>query len=310
MAFSDLLHTKSIDIIGLPSDLGANRRGSNMGPASLRIAELVPKLKGLGYAVNDLGDIDVPIRDALSAADQEKKRLAPLGRICADLAEVTYNSLSNGHKSLAIGGDHTLAAGSVSGVSRYFRDQGKKLGIIWADAHADMNSPQTSETGNIHGMPLCALLGNGYPELTNIGGDFTKLRPEHTFLIGIRSVDPAEIGNLKESGIRYYTMRDIDERGMPAIMDEVIAVLAKECDGIHVSFDIDGVDPIFAPGVSTPVHGGFNFREAHLLLERTAETGKLCSMDLVELNPYTDHGHQTAEFAVDIALSAFGSSIL
>lgn len=302
--------TKAIDIIGLPSDLGANRRGSNMGPASLRIAGLVPKLEGLGYAVTDLGDVDVPIRESLSAADQDKKRLAPLGRICADLAEVTYQSLKKGHKCLAIGGDHTLAAGSVSGVSRYFHEAGKKLGLIWIDAHADMNSPQTSETGNIHGMPLCALLGNGYPELTTIGGDFPKLKPEHTFLVGIRSVDPAEVGNLKESGIRYYTMRDIDERGMPAIMDEIIAVLEKECDGIHVSFDIDGVDPNFAPGVSTPVPGGLNFRESHLALERAAETGKLCSMDLVELNPYTDHGHKTAIFGVDIALSAFGSSII
>lgn len=301
----------TIDIIGVPSDLGANMRGSCMGPAALRIAGLSRKLTKVGgHKVSDLGDISVPIRDSLTEQQQEKKRLLPLQNICTDLCDKTYNSLKEGNSPLIIGGDHSLAIGSISGISKYYREQNKRLGVVWVDAHSDINTPESSETGNIHGMPVSALLGKGYKELSAIGGDFAKLQPENIVLVGIRSIDSVEAKILEESGVLYFTMRDIDEKGMTKIMDEALLHLEKSSDVIHVSFDIDGVDPHYAPGVSTPVTGGISFRESHLLLERVSETGKLCSMDLVELNPYTDQQAKTAQFSVDLVLSAFGKSII
>lgn len=299
-----------IDIIGVPTDLGANIRGACMGPAALRVAELSKKLESIGHKVQDLGDIPVPIRDALTEEQKKNKRLKPLTDICEDLCVQVEKSLDSGNTPLVLGGDHTLAIGSVSGVSRHYKKQGKKLGVIWVDAHSDVNNPESSDTGNLHGMPLGCLFGVGYDCLTNIGGDFKKVVPNNTVLIGIRCIDKKEAEILKESGIRYYTMRDLDEKGMAKIMDESIEHLKKEVDVIHVSFDIDAIDPHYAPGVSTPVTGGISFREAHLLLERVAETGKLCSMDLVELNPFRDQGAITANFSVDLVLSAFGKSIV
>ncbi|NRA64684.1 MAG: arginase [Pseudobacteriovorax sp.] len=301
---------KKIEIIGVPSDLGANMRGANMGPAALRIADLKEKVEIQGYEVIDSGDLHVPVRDSLDPKIQDEKFLQPLVKICDELATRTYQSVKENRFPLVIGGDHSIAIGSISGVANHFRDHDQSIGVIWVDAHADINTPDSSPSGNIHGMPLATLLGNGHPELTRIGGEGAKINPKNVALIGIRTIDDHEKMQLKESGIHYYTMRDIDEKGMFHIMQEAIKHVSEGTSGIHVSFDIDGIDPRYAPGVSTPVSGGITFREAHLILEMAYESGKMSSLDFVELNPYTDVGAQSANLTVDLILSALGKSIV
>ena len=301
---------KIVDIIGVPSDLGANIRGANMGPAALRIAGLVDKVKVITSGVVDHGDIAVPVRDSLSAKVKEDKYLEPITNICANLSEKIYDSKSRGNIPLMIGGDHSLAIGSISGVAKHYKQSNEDIGVIWVDAHGDINTPASSESGNIHGMPLATLLGDGHPDLLNIGYAGQKLKPENVTLIAIRDIDTVEKEMLKKSGINFYTMRDIDERGMFSIMGEAIEKTTAKTAGIHLSFDIDAIDPVFAPGVSTPVPGGLSFREAHLLLEMIAESGKLTSLDFVELNPFTDQGPTSAYLTVDLILSALGKSIV
>ncbi len=299
---------KTIEIIGVPSDLGANLRGANMGPASLRIANLKTKIEQQGYTVTDLGDLHVPIRESLPETVQRNHFLEPIADLCSSLATITEGILDRSHIPLTIGGDHSVAIGSISGVIRHFHKRDEHIGLIWVDAHADVNTPHTSPTGNVHGMPLAVLMGQGHDVLTSISPQ--KLRPENTVLIGIRNIDDEEKRVLRESGIRYFSMRDIDEKGMFAVMREAIAFASKGTAGIHVSFDIDGIDPRYAPGVSTPVSGGLTLREAHLCLEMLSETQKLTSMDFVELNPFTDVGAQSANVTVDFILSALGKSIV
>ncbi len=301
---------KTVDIIGVPSDLGANIRGSNMGPAALRIAGLVDKVKAITSEVVDHGDIAVPVRDSLSDAIKETKFLEPITKICTELSEKIYESAKSGHVPLMIGGDHSLAMGSISGVAKHYNEQNQDIGVIWVDAHGDINTPSSSESGNIHGMPLATLLGDGHPDLLNLAYNGAKLKPENVTLIGIRDIDAVEKELLKKSGVNYYTMRDIDERGMFSIMSEAIEKTTANTAGVHLSFDIDSIDPVFAPGVSTPVPGGLSFREAHLLLEMLAESGKLTSLDFVELNPFTDQGPTSAYLTVDLILSALGKSIV
>lgn len=301
---------QTIDIIGVPSDLGANMRGSDMGPAALRIAELKRKIEIQGYKVNDLGNIDVPVRDALPKEIHDEKFLSPLSKICSDLCEKTYESVKQGHFPLTIGGDHSIAVGSISGVAKHFREKNEKIGLVWIDAHADINTPDSSPSGNIHGMPLATILGSGHPSLVEIGGPGAKVSPANVALIGIRTIDDHEKAELKRSGIHYYSMRDVDERRMYPIMKEAIEFVSEGTSGIHVSFDIDGIDPQYTPGVSTPVSGGLTFRESHLLLEMLYETNKMCSLDFVELNPFTDVGAQSANVTVDLILSALGKSIV
>lgn len=301
----------TVEIFGAPLDLGANIRGANIGPSAIRIAGLKQKLSVLGYQVIDHGDVAVPVRESLSAAEEAAKYIGTVTDVCATLYETTMEALGRGHFPLVVGGDHSLAIGTVSGVSEFYHLQdGAKIGMIWIDAHADLNTPQTSPSGNIHGMPLAVLLGQGFDQLKHIGGNRRKVDPKNVALIGIRTLDHEEKETVRKSGVCYYTMREIDERGMAAVMKDAIAVATNGTAAVHLSFDIDAIDPLYAPGVSTPVTGGLSYREAHLALEMIADTRKLCSAEFVEINPITDQDHKTALLAVELAQSALGKSIV
>lgn len=302
--------TKAVQIIGVPLDLGANMRGANMGPSAIRIADLHQKIGVLGYQVSDLGDIPVPIRDTLPAESHRARFLREIQNVCHDLQQRVYQSLSDDKLPIILGGDHSIALGTISGTSRFHKERKEKVGLIWVDAHADMNTPASSPSGNVHGMPLSIILGNGHPALVDIGYAGAKVSPENIALIGIRTLDGAEKEICRKSGIRYFTMREIDERGMHTVMKEALAVATKGTSAIHLSFDIDGIDPLYAPGVSTPVTGGLSYREAHLALEMIADTGMLRSMEFVELNPMTDLVHKTAMLTVELIQSALGKSIV
>ena len=296
-----------IEIIGVPSDFGANTRGTNMGPAALRIAGLKQRLEVLGYQVTDLGDVGIPTRESLSMKDKTNNFLSVVTSLCHDLKSKVIVSLNNQAIPLIIGGDHSLAIGSISGVNEYLKK--KELGLLWIDTHADFNNVKSSSSQNIHGMPLSVVLGEGYPELVALmNGKFIK--PENTVIVGLRSIDGKEKDLLRKSGITYFTMRDIDETGINQIMMKSINTMTKNTEGIHVSFDLDVLDPIYVPGVSTPVSGGLSLRETHLILELLAESKKVMSIDIVELNPYTDQAHQSATVAVELIQSIFGKSIV
>ncbi len=279
-----------------------------MGPASLRIANLKTKVEQQGYGVVDLGDLHVPIRESLPLKIQQEKYLTPIKELCENLATITEGIIERQHLPLVIGGDHSVAIGSISGVLRHFGKKNQHVGLIWFDAHADINTPATSPSGNIHGMPMAVLIGQGHKELTSIST--TKLRPQNSVLIGIRNIDDEEKRILRESGIRYFTMRDIDEKGMFTVMREAIAHASDGTAGIHVSFDIDAIDPRYTPGVSTPVSGGLTLREAHLGMEMLSETQKIVSLEFMELNPFMDVGAASANVTVDLLLSALGKSIV
>lgn len=301
---------RAVQIIGVPTDLGANMRGANMGPASIRIADLHHKIAVLGFEVHDAGDVDVPIRDTLPESSRKLKFRHEIAKVATDLQDRVIAALSQDRLPIILGGDHCIGIGSISGVSSFHHARGEKVGLIWIDAHADMNTPASSLSGNIHGMPLSIVLGNGYPELTHLGGFAPKVAPENVALMGIRTLDGGEKEILRNSGVRYFTMREIDERGMAACMKEAIQVATSGTAGVHLSLDMDGIDPEYAPGVSTPVTGGLSFREAHLALEMIADTGKLRSMEFVELNPMTDLAHKTAQLTTDLVQSALGKSIV
>ncbi len=302
--------TKAVQIIGVPLDLGANMRGANMGPSAIRIAELHQKIGVLGYQVSDLGDIPVPIRDTLPADSHRARFLREIQTVCTDLQQRVYQTLKDDKLPIILGGDHSIALGTIAGTSRFHKERNEKVGLIWVDAHADMNTPSSSPSGNVHGMPLSIILGNGNPALVDIGFPGAKISPDNIALIGIRTLDGAEKEICRKSGIRYFTMREIDERGMHTVMKEALAVVSKGTAAIHLSFDIDGIDPLYAPGVSTPVTGGLSYREAHLALEMIADTGMLRSMEFVELNPMTDLVHKTAMLTVELIQSALGKSIV
>lgn len=301
---------KTVEIIGVPTDLGANLRGACMGPAAIRIAGLKAKIEELGHIAIDRGDLSVPIREALEPALETRQYLMPIRDICRSLMTMTKAALDQGRTPLVIGGDHSIGVGTISGVAAHFRAKGQSMGLIWIDAHADVNTPSSSPSGNIHGMPLATILGQGHEELVTLGSDRVRVAPKNVALIGIRMIDMVERELLRASGITYFTMRDIDEKGMTWVMERAIAVASDGTSGIHVSFDLDGVDPVYAPGVSTPVTGGLSFREAHLALEKTFESGKLTSLEFVELNPFTDIRSQTANLCVDLIQSALGKSIV
>lgn len=301
---------KIVDIHGVPLDLGANIRGSNMGPAAIRIVGLHEQIRKLGYTTREIGDIPVTLREQIPAKDAEKKYLGAITEACTELAKRTQKSVSEKAIPISLGGDHAFAVGSISGVSAAYKENNESIGVIWVDAHADLNTPSTSPSGNIHGMPLAALIGDGYDELTNISYKGRKVNPQNVALIGIRSIDEKEKEMCKKSGITYFSMRDIDEKGMVQVMKEAIACALKGTNGIHMSFDLDAIEPMYAPGVSTPVTGGLSYREAHLCLELVADSGKLIAMDLVELNPMTDIDHKTARLSVELIQSALGKSII
>lgn len=299
-----------VDIIGFPMDLGADRRGVDMGPSALRIACLRERLVPLGYDVIDLGDLPVEIRERLIADNPKLKYLHEIVRGAEVLAEMVEHTLKRDRFPLCIGGDHTIALGSISGVSVFCSKIQKVPGVIWIDAHADMNVEETTPSGNVHGMPLSALLGYGHPSLTGLYGRGPKIAPENCAIIGARRIDPGERKLIARTGISVYTMTEIDRRGVAEVIDEILHKFKGTVQHLHVSFDMDSVDPAVAKGVGTPVPGGLDYREAHLIMETIAESTLLRSLDVAEINPIVDTQNQSAVFAVELVASALGSRIL
>lgn len=307
----DLVTPKKIRVIGVPLDLGQSRRGVDMGPSAVRVAGLEARLEALGHKVEDGGNIAVAIAEQKKEGDPRAKYVKDIAATCTKVAETVLKSLEQGVTPLVIGGDHSVAAGTVAGVSEFHRRQDKSVGLIWIDAHTDINTPDTSPSGNVHGMPLAAILGLGPPELANIFGFSPKVRPENTVLVGIRDIDQSEKNNIRRAGItEVYTMRDIDERGMRTVIEEALRIAGRGTAGYHVSLDMDWVDPEDAPGVGTPVRGGATYREAHLAMEIINDHGRMTSFEIVEVNPVIDEHNQTADLAVELAMSVFGKKIL
>jgi len=301
---------KKIRVIGVPLDLGQSRRGVDMGPSAVRVAGLEARLEALGFVVEDAGNIAVAIPEQKKEGHPRAKYLKEITATCTKHAELVLKTLEGGKTPVVLGGDHSVAAGTVAGVAEFFRKQNQKLGLLWIDAHTDINTPESSPSGNVHGMPLAAIMGLGPPELANILGFSPKVAPENCVLVGVRDIDAAEKENVRRAGIEVYTMRDIDERGMRAVMEDALRAAGRGTAGYHVSLDMDWVDPEDAPGVGTPVRGGATYREAHLAMEIIADHGRMLSFEIVEVNPVIDEHNQTADLAVELALSAFGKKIL
>src|SRR5499426_751888 len=297
-------------IIGVLMDLGADRRGVDMGPSAVRVAGLNERLVGLGYEGTDEGNIGVRNSQIMHITDRKLKYLPEIAAACQTLASQVETALEEGAIPIILGGDHSIAIGSVSGLAAYYHKHEHRVGVIWFDAHGDMNTPETSPSGNIHGMPFAAILGHGAKELTHINGFSPKVYPEDCVLIGARSIDPEEAEAIKSSGIRVMTMRELDERGMSSVMDEAVWLASHNTAGIHVTMDMDFVDPFYAPGVGTPVPGGPTYRESHLAMEKIADSGKMISFELTEVNPVLDVSNRTAELGVQLILSAFGKKIM
>jgi arginase len=301
---------QKISIIGVPMDLGASRRGVDMGPNAVRIAYLQEKLEKLGYPVEDRGNLTVHGRESLEEGSSSAKYAKAIAQALRGLAKETYETIKGGSIPLILGGDHSLSIGSVAGIAQYFREKNQKLGMIWFDAHADINTPETSPSGNVHGMPVAHLLGLGDPDLLKVSDVQPALDVTKVVQIGLRDLDEGERTTLKKLGVKAFTMRDIDERGMRAVVQEAIEIASRDTAGIHVSWDMDWIDPSYAPGVGTPVRGGGSYRESHLAMEMIADTKKMVSVEVTEINPVLDRENKTAELAVEILLSAFGLRIL
>ena len=299
-----------ISIIGVPMDLGADRRGVDMGPSALRYADLNEHLTELGYDVEDHGDLDVIIPETQHFGDPHAKYLKEIADACIQLANLTLAAMDRGRTPLVLGGDHSIAVGTMSGMAESFRRTNKTLGLLWFDAHADMNTPEISPSGNVHGMPMASILGYGPRELTHIFGYSPKVRPEHVVMIGIREVDAKERLMVKKSGVRVFTMKEIDKRGIGSVMDEALSIVMKGTDGFSVTLDADFLDPMDTPGVATPVRGGADYREAHLAMEMIADTKKMSSFEITEINPILDVQNKTATVGMELILSAFGKEIL
>lgn len=305
------MQNKKVRIIGVPTDLGASRRGVDMGPSALRVANIGPKLGKLGYDVEDVGNVPVAVRESV-LKPQEKgiKYLPEIVDTVTHLKDKVYQAFKDGRIPLILGGDHSLAIGSIAGATKFFGEKKQKIGVIWLDAHGDINTPETSQSGNIHGMPLAHGLGIGHKELLALSETSPMVDPSRTVLIGIRDLDPGEQNTIREMGVRAFTMRDIDEMGMRNVVQEAIRIASNGTAGFHLSYDVDSMDPSVAPGVGTPVRGGFTYREGHLAMETLHDSGKILSMDVTEVNPILDTSNQTADMAVEMALSAFGKRIL
>jgi arginase len=308
-SFSNIL-PKKIRVIGVPLDLGQSRRGVDMGPSAVRVAGLEARLEALGHVVEDGGNVPVAIPEQKKEGHAHAKYLKEITSTCTKHADLVLKTLEAGKVPLALGGDHSVAVGTIAGVAEFYRRQKQKIGLIWIDAHSDINTPESSPSGNVHGMPLAAIMGLWPSELANIYGFSPKIGPENCVLVGIRDVDAIEKENIRKAGVEVFTMRDIDERGMRAVMEEAVRMATRGTAGYHVSLDMDWVDPEDAPGVGTPVPGGATYREAHLAMEIMADDGHLLSFEIVEVNPVIDEHNRTAELAVELALSAFGKKIL
>jgi arginase len=301
---------EKIRIIGVPMDLGASRRGVDMGPSALRVAGLQSRLKQLGRQVEDIGNLPVRQPEEQHYGDKSAKYLEEIAETCKGVAEIVRKTLDENLMPLVLGGDHSIAVGTAAGVAAYFQKQSKRAGMIWLDAHGDMNTPETSPSGNVHGMPLASIMGYGPPELTSIAGVKPMIEPRNVALVGIRELDSKERRLVKESGVHVFTMRDIDERGMREVMAEALRFAGDDTAGIVVSLDMDFVDPSDAPGVGTPVRGGVTYREAHLALEMIADARSMVSLELVEINPVIDEHNTTALLGVELVLSGVGKKIL
>jgi len=303
---------KAVHIIGVPLDLGGARRGVDMGPSAFRIAGLSERITALNhYTVVDKGDLPAPIPETQEQRDERKKYIRDIAKVCQKLYQTASASLDEGAMPIVLGGDHSLAAGSVAAAADWAkRSRDLPLGLLWVDAHGDMNTPATSLSGNVHGMPLAALLGPEPAELARIGNLSPKVSPAHTVIIGVRNLDEREKVAVRDSHVHVFTMKDIDRRGIAWIVERAVNLAGNGTAGIHVSFDMDVCDPMIAPGVGTPVKGGLDYREAHMVMEIVADSGRLTSLDLVEVNPTLDMQNTTAQLGTELALSALGMNIL
>ncbi len=298
-----------IRIIGVPMDLGAGRRGVDMGPSAIRIAGVTERLRALGHAVRDEGDLVVKGPEQQRVGNERLRYLPEIVRDCSLLAAKVAKIVGEKGFPLVLGGDHAVAIGTIAGLAMAARAAHQSLGVLWIDAHGDMNTDATTPSGNIHGMPLAASLGLGARELTSIGGPFAKVSPKNVVLVATRDLDDGERANIRRLGVKAYTMEEIDRHGMAVVIGKALRHLGRAVR-LHVSFDLDAVDPSVAPGVGTPVKGGLNYREAHLIMEAVADTGRMTSLEVVENNPILDTRNQSVEFAVEMILSAFGKRIL
>lgn len=297
---------RNISIIGVPMDLGADRRGVDMGPSAIRYAGIKKRLESMGYHIEDKGDLRVPSPESQPIVHHNLKYLAEITKVNQELAEAIYEEMVKGRFPLIIGGDHSIAIGTIAGLAQHK----KNMGVIWFDAHGDLNTGETSPSGNIHGMSLAVSLGVGHPDLVRIGGHTSKIKPENTVIIGARDLDPGEKELIRRLKIKVFTMHEIDRLGMPRVMEEAISIVSKETDGVHLSLDLDGLDPHDAPGVGTPVIGGISYRESHLAMEMLAEADILTSAEFVEVNPILDVHNTTAKVAVALMSSVFGDKLL
>ena len=299
-----------VHVLGVPMDLGSGRRGVDMGPSAIRIAGLAERLRELGHEVIDEGDLVIKNMEELKVGDVRARYLAEIARAAKLAAGKIERIMTKGHFPLVLGGDHSISVGTVSGIAGFARSKRKKLGLLWIDAHGDINTPETSPSGNIHGMPVASLLGEGPDELTSIGGSQPKVDPRNVALVGIRSLDEGEKVRLKRHGVQVHTMSDVDRNGIHRIMKKALARVTDGTDYVHVSFDLDAVDPTVAPGVGTPVKGGLDYREAHLIMELLHDSGVMTSLEMVEVNPILDDRNASGAFAVELVQSAFGKKIL
>ena len=314
------MEKQAVCLLGVPLDLGAGCRGVDMGPSAMRRAGIAARVERLGYAVEDAGNLEAPVAEALDGpGDQRARYLTEVVRVLDDLAARVRSVRCRGRLPVVLGGDHSIALGTVSGMTGSGDPAGghggrvERLGLVWVDAHADANTPETSPSGNLHGMPVAALFGRGPEALTRVGGfasGAARLEPGNAALIGVRSVDEAEAETIAGLGVRVYTMEEVDRRGIGPVVDEALALALAGTDGFHLSLDMDGLDPSVAPGVGTPVPGGLTYREAHALMEAVAASGGLRSLEVAEVNPIRDIRNQTAEVAVELVASTLGKRIL
>ena len=299
-----------ISITNVHLDLGAGRRGTDMGPSAMHVAGLVPKLRALGHTISSVESIDPASFENTDVGDPNARFLPAITNTCAELSARVEADLAAGRFPLVLGGDHAQAIGTIAGIARVLRARGERLGVVWVDAHTDMNTPETSPSGNIHGMPLAVLLGEGPKELLDLIGGEAILSPEDVAIIGARSVDPGEVALVREKGVHVYPMSELDERGTNVCIREAFERVLANTAGVHLSFDLDGVDPDYAPGVGTPVPGGLTLRESHHICEAANATGRLLGMEMVELNPTLDVRNKTGELAVWLIQSALGKRII
>ncbi|MCZ2259287.1 arginase [Sporosarcina sp. G11-34] len=301
------MNKETISIIGVPLDLGQSRRGVNMGPSAIRYAGAVARLEAIGHEVIDEGDIDVDVTELVEDNNSGLKNLDEVIKANKRLAQKVEEVVDSGNFPLVLGGDHSIAIGTLAGLAKKYNN----LGVIWYDAHADMNTAETSPSGNIHGMPLAVSMGLGHSSLVNLHSEGQKVKPENIVIIGARSVDPGERLLIKEKGVKVFSMHEIDRYGMSAVMDEALAYLrSKEVDGVHLSLDLDGLDPLYTPGVGTPVPGGISYRESHLAMEMLDAAGVITSVEFVEVNPILDEKNKTADVAVGLMGSLFGETLI